>query len=108
LFPGTTGLPKAAVISHYRMVLAAMGMYNLFRLREDDVVYTVLPLYHSAGGMIGAGLCTIMGLTMVLRDKYGRRFLVFPPAVAAYRTLISRSGLATLVSGTIARRTRRR
>jgi len=63
-------MPKAAVISHLRMVIAATGFYSMFRLREDDVVYTVLPLYHSAGGMIGAGMCTVQGITMVLRDKF--------------------------------------
>jgi acyl-CoA synthetase (AMP-forming)/AMP-acid ligase II len=72
---GTTGMPKAAVISHLRMTLMPSAFYRIFSIRTDDVVYTVLPLYHSAGGLIGAGLVTVCGLTMVLRDRYvgGRR-----------------------------------
>ncbi|XP_070583634.1 long-chain fatty acid transport protein 2-like isoform X2 [Erythrolamprus reginae] len=65
---GTTGLPKAAVISQKK---ALMGSY-LFRLtgvNNKDIVYTPLPLYHSAGflGLMGS---VDMGATCVLRSKF--------------------------------------
>jgi acyl-CoA synthetase (AMP-forming)/AMP-acid ligase II len=63
-------MPKAAIISHLRMTMAALGFKNVFGVTDDDVLYTVLPLYHSAGGMIGAGLM-INGSTMILRDRFG-------------------------------------
>ena len=65
---GTTGMPKAAIVSHLRMTYAGFGFKIMFGIADDDVLYTVLPLYHSAGGAVGAGMMT-HGVTMVLRDK---------------------------------------
>ena len=65
---GTTGMPKAAIISHLRMTMAAYGFKTMYAITDSDILYTVLPLYHSAGGMIGAGLM-ITGVTMILRDR---------------------------------------
>ncbi|KAL7845177.1 hypothetical protein AOLI_G00233690 [Acnodon oligacanthus] len=52
---GTTGLPKAAIVVHSRFYrIAAFGYYS-FKLRPNDVIYTCLPLYHSAGNIMGVG-----------------------------------------------------
>jgi fatty-acyl-CoA synthase/citronellyl-CoA synthetase len=61
---GTTGLPKASVMSHYRWhkSMAGMGLASM-RLRSDDVMYLSLPLYHnnaltvSMAGILGSGGC---------------------------------------------------
>lgn len=67
---GTTGLPKAAIIVHSRYYrIAAFGYYS-FGLRPDDVVYCCLPLYHSAGNIVGVGQCLLHGLTVVIRRKF--------------------------------------
>ncbi|NXO01100.1 S27A2 synthetase, partial [Rhinopomastus cyanomelas] len=39
-------------------------------LRATDVVYTTLPLYHSAGLLIGLGGCIEVGATCILRSKF--------------------------------------
>lgn len=65
---GTTGLPKASVMSHYRWhkSMAGMGFASL-RLRADDVMYLSLPLYHNnaltvaMAGILGAGGCLAIG-----------------------------------------------
>ncbi|KAL1501188.1 hypothetical protein ABEB36_006565 [Hypothenemus hampei] len=67
---GTTGLPKAAVISHTRYMYAAVGIYNLADLSPQDVFYNPLPLYHTAGGMLAIGLGVVFGLTVALRKKF--------------------------------------
>ena len=36
----------------------------------DDIVYCPLPLYHSAGGVIGLGACFFFGATLVVRRKF--------------------------------------
>lgn len=36
----------------------------------DDIVYDPLPLYHTAGGMVGAGQVLLFGCTAVLRKKF--------------------------------------
>ncbi|KAM3837932.1 long-chain fatty acid transport protein 2-like [Diretmus argenteus] len=66
---GTTGLPKAAVINHERMCMAAF-LQLIGGVRSDDVIYTYLPLYHSAGFLIGLCGAIDQGITIVLRRKF--------------------------------------
>lgn len=61
---GTTGLPKASVMSHYRWYksMAGMGLASM-KLKKSDVLYVSLPLYHnnaltvSLAAVLGAGAC---------------------------------------------------
>ena len=48
---GTTGLPKAANISHMRMLFMMYGFAGALAAKRSDRMYDVLPLYHSAGGV---------------------------------------------------------
>uniref|UniRef100_A0AAY5K4D6 long-chain-fatty-acid--CoA ligase n=1 Tax=Esox lucius TaxID=8010 RepID=A0AAY5K4D6_ESOLU len=52
---------------YYR--IAAFG-YHAFRMRQDDIIYDCLPLYHSAGNIMGVGQCLINGLTVVVKKKF--------------------------------------
>lgn len=36
----------------------------------SDIVYDPLPLYHSAGGMVGVGQVLLFGCTAVVRRKF--------------------------------------
>ena len=67
---GTTGLPKACKISNTRMFLSTIPYRVLCDLTPADRIYTVLPLYHSGGGMLGVGAALMSGATMVLRKKF--------------------------------------
>jgi fatty-acyl-CoA synthase len=67
---GTTGLPKAAVITHIRSLGAGLVFAKLGNITQHDVIYTALPLYHSAGGMIGVGSTFTTGAKMVIRRKF--------------------------------------
>ncbi|XP_063241547.1 long-chain fatty acid transport protein 4 isoform X2 [Bacillus rossius redtenbacheri] len=67
---GTTGLPKAAVITNARCCFMALGITHMQRLRHSDVVYVPLPLYHSAGGILGSGQAFVSGLTVVIRGRF--------------------------------------
>uniref|UniRef100_G1N3N1 Long-chain-fatty-acid--CoA ligase n=1 Tax=Meleagris gallopavo TaxID=9103 RepID=G1N3N1_MELGA len=58
---GTTGLPKAAVVTEMKVMMVA-NLARMCGLRENDVVYTTLPLYHSAGLLIGVGGCLEVGM----------------------------------------------
>ncbi len=42
----------------------------MMRIRKEDVLYTPLPLYHTAGGMLGVGQALLYGNTVVLRRKF--------------------------------------
>jgi len=39
-------------------------------IRDDDIQYTPLPLYHTAGGMLGIGQTLNYGTTTVIRKKF--------------------------------------
>ncbi|XP_065100703.2 long-chain fatty acid transport protein 1a [Paramisgurnus dabryanus] len=67
---GTTGLPKAAIVVHSRYYRIAAFGYHSFRMRPDDVIYDCLPLYHSAGNIMGVGQCLINGTTVVVKKKF--------------------------------------
>ncbi|KYN20655.1 Long-chain fatty acid transport protein 1 [Trachymyrmex cornetzi] len=67
---GTTGMPKAAVINNLRYMLITCGVNSMLNLQSDDRIYNPLPLYHTAGGIIGAGQALIGGVTVVLRRKF--------------------------------------
>ncbi|BFG05660.1 long-chain fatty acid transport protein 4 [Drosophila madeirensis] len=70
---GTTGLPKAAVITNLRFLFMAAGTFYMLRLQRDDVVYNPLPLYHTAGGIVGVGMALLNGSTVVLRKKFSAK-----------------------------------
>ncbi|XP_021568979.1 bile acyl-CoA synthetase [Carlito syrichta] len=66
---GTTGLPKPAILTHER-VLQMSKMLSLCGATADDVVYTVLPLYHVMGLVLGVLGCLELGATCVLAPKF--------------------------------------
>ena len=45
---GTTGLPKAAFVSHHRVMMWTHWFAGLMDARADDRLYNCLPMYHSA------------------------------------------------------------
>ena len=46
------------------------GLGSLLDLVPSDVVYCSLPLYHSNGGILGAGQMILRGCTLVIRKKF--------------------------------------
>ncbi|CAL8126308.1 unnamed protein product [Orchesella dallaii] len=70
---GTTGLPKAAIIKNSRFLFFTMGIHNFMGISKNEVIYDPLPLYHTAGGMLGVGQALIFGCTAVLRRKFSAR-----------------------------------
>ena len=88
---GTTGLPKAAVIKNSRFYFYCAGMYYLEDLASipNLVLYDPLPLYHSAGGIVGIGLMMVFGTTVVIRKK-----LVFDSYI--YLLIMVVDGLGTI------------
>ncbi|RDA86499.1 hypothetical protein CP532_2017 [Ophiocordyceps camponoti-leonardi (nom. inval.)] len=68
---GTTGLPKPAVVSWSKCVAgASMAEALVGRGGPDDVLYTAMPLYHSAASVLALGSTVTSGATLAL----GRHF----------------------------------
>jgi fatty-acyl-CoA synthase len=67
---GTTGNPKAANFSHLRYLSVGGAYTEIASVRPDDRIYCVLPLYHTAGGVIAVSMALLNGATLVLRRKF--------------------------------------
>ncbi|KAL1257295.1 hypothetical protein QQF64_012840, partial [Cirrhinus molitorella] len=66
---GTTGLPKAAVINQTRL-LAALAVLASNGVTDTDVIYVTLPLYHTAGFLVGFLGSVETGSTIILQRKF--------------------------------------
>ena len=67
---GTTGLPKAANVTHYRLMRWSQWFAGLFDTRPEDRMYNCLPLYHSVGGVVAVGAVLVGGGAVVIRDRF--------------------------------------
>ena len=81
---GTTGNPKASVMTHARWLKALAGFGGLgLRLRGDDVLYCCLPLYHNNALTVGISSVLNSGSTLALGEKFSASR--FWDEVIAYR-----------------------
>jgi fatty-acyl-CoA synthase len=67
---GTTGLPKAANINHYRLMLATHGFAGAMNTKPGDRMYDCLPMYHTTGGVVAPGALLLAGGATVIREKF--------------------------------------
>jgi fatty-acyl-CoA synthase len=67
---GTTGLPKAARITHMRAQLYMRGFAGSTGANQNDRIYVTLPLYHATGGLCALGAALLNGGSVVLRKKF--------------------------------------
>ena len=67
---GTTGLPKAAMVSNKRVLsIGGMSAKMLLRINANDRMYNCLPLYHSTGLIVGLSAAFHARASTVLRRK---------------------------------------
>jgi fatty-acyl-CoA synthase len=67
---GTTGLPKAARITHVRAQLYMRGFAGSTGAKASDRIYVALPLYHATGGLCALGAALLNGGSVFLRRKF--------------------------------------
>jgi fatty-acyl-CoA synthase len=67
---GTTGLPKAANINHYRVQGIMYAFNAAMKMKASDRVYVCLPMYHTSGGVLGPGSALTAGASVVLRERF--------------------------------------
>jgi fatty-acyl-CoA synthase len=67
---GTTGLPKAANVSHARIMQWTHWFAGMMGAQATDRIYNCLPMYHSVGGVQAPGALLVAGGTVVLREKF--------------------------------------
>ena len=70
---GTTGLPKAARLTHSRVLRVMLGFSGIAGARASDRMYICLPMYHSNGGMLGPGIALAAGGSCYIREQFSAR-----------------------------------
>ena len=67
---GTTGLPKAAAVSHHRLMQWSHWFAGLMDITPADRLYDCLPMYHSVGGVVATCATLVGGGTVVVRERF--------------------------------------
>ena len=67
---GTTGLPKAASISHRRILNWGGWFAGLTDAAPDDRLYNCLPVYHSVGGIVAPCSMLFAGGSVASAEKF--------------------------------------
>ncbi|GED98308.1 long-chain-acyl-CoA synthetase [Gordonia crocea] len=68
---GTTGLPKASVMSHNRWLANMAGIGGMaVRLRSSDTMYIPLPLYHNNALSVSLGAVLAAGATVAIAKQF--------------------------------------
>lgn len=67
---GTTGMPKAAKVSHARVMQWSHWFAGIMNTQPSDRMYSCLPMYHSVGGVQVPGATLVSGGSLILREKF--------------------------------------
>jgi fatty-acyl-CoA synthase len=67
---GTTGLPKAAGISHRRLMQWSHWFAGMMNVDPGDRMYCCLPMYHSVGGVVATGAALVTGASVFIRERF--------------------------------------
>ncbi|MGA7524565.1 MAG: long-chain-acyl-CoA synthetase [Acidobacteriaceae bacterium] len=70
---GTTGLPKAARISHGRILQWCCWFAAMLDVQPEDRMYDCLPMYHSVGGVLAPGAALVAGASVAIRESFSAR-----------------------------------
>jgi fatty-acyl-CoA synthase len=67
---GSTGMPKAANVSHARVMQWGLWFAGMTEAQPGDRLYNCLPMYHSVGGVLAPGAMLVAGGSLVVREKF--------------------------------------
>ena len=67
---GTTGLPKAARLTHGRVLRMMLGFSAVAGARASDRMYNCLPMYHTNGGVLAPGIALAAGGSCWIRERF--------------------------------------
>lgn len=70
---GATGLPKAASVSHFRLMQWSYWFAGMMDTSADDRMFNCLPMYHSVGGVVAIGAVLVNGGSVILRETFSAR-----------------------------------
>src|SRR5271167_1255150 len=91
---GTTGLPKAANVSHRRLLQWSFWFAGLMNTGPGDRMYDCLPMYHSVGGGVATGAVLVRGDSVLIRDPRDAFGMTSPNGTARCSSISANSPLS--------------
>ena len=88
---GTTGLPKAAVVSWKKVLVGGEWTTGWIGITRDDRIYTCMPMYHSTAFLLGFSAAMTGGLTLILGHRFSNKTF-WPEARSQNATVIQYVG----------------
>jgi fatty-acyl-CoA synthase len=67
---GTTGLSKAAEVSHRKVILWTHWFAGLAGMTAEDRLYNCLPMHHSVGGVVAIGAPLVFGGSVAISERF--------------------------------------
>ncbi len=67
---GTVGIPKGAVLSHGNLIAGGMNVVLAQNLKEDDIAFCILPLYHINGQVVTVVAPLVSSSRVVMPRKF--------------------------------------
>jgi fatty-acyl-CoA synthase len=67
---GTTGFPKAAMLSHRNLLMNAYYVGGCQKITEHDRICIPVPFYHCFGCVLGTLCCVVYGSAMIIPAEY--------------------------------------
>lgn len=67
---GTTGMPKAANVTHGRIIEWSFWFAGMMNAQPTDRLYDCLPMYHSTGGIVAVGAMLVTGGAVIIRPQF--------------------------------------
>ncbi len=67
---GTTGMPKAARVTHGRLLEWSFWFAGMMDAQPEDRLYDCLPMYHSTGGVVAIGAMLVRGGSVLIRARF--------------------------------------
>jgi fatty-acyl-CoA synthase len=67
---GTSGLPKAANVTHARVLEWSFWFAGMMDAQPTDRLYDCLPMYHSTGGVVAIGAMLVKGGSVLIRPRF--------------------------------------
>jgi crotonobetaine/carnitine-CoA ligase len=97
---GTTGMPKGCMMSHAYYLHTGRAMAEAWGLTDDDVLFTALPMFHSAGRLMVLATALARGIPVVVEPEFSaRRFLPRAAEVGAtFACSVGAMGMALLAT----------
>jgi len=67
---GTTGKPKGAMLTHRNLLHNVNSNLQSIDLQDNDIFFTVLPMFHSFGSTVGMNTPIAGGATIIAAPRF--------------------------------------